>query len=452
MFRWILCAALVLAAAASAVPADAQPSSPDLAEAASLYRSAEQAMADKRYDDAARDYGAAYEISKDAILFFKIASALDKGGKCPVAITYYRRYLREGKPSAEHQKLTGERIAACESRASASPPPSSAPPSNPPPSNDKAPATPAAPTESDKGNDKSSDKGNDKTSDKGSDKAKSPAAPTAPPAPSGSEAKAPAKTGDKTGDKTTDKTTDKPGASNKAPDKKAGGSTGAAGATSAAPLSPNAPTAPTAPASAELAAAAPSSDDPAAASSSSDGLSTAPAAAPAAAATEPAAAIDEPTSELANLPEPTTPDNAFTAPASDGAAPSYPPPSPRRTGAWLAVGAGIAFATVGTVLALSAESTEDDIADLYLTRAGEDPQEFDRATQDRYDTLVERGDRYQLLSWVSFGAAAATAGVATYLFLTSSSSSGERAEEPKALALRPLLSRQGAGVGASWAF
>ncbi len=429
MFRWILCAALVLAAAASAVPAGAQPSSPDLAEAASLYRSAEQAMADKRYDDAARDYGAAYEISKDAILFFKIASALDKGGKCPVAITYYRRYLREGKPSAEHQKLTGERIAACESKASASPPPSNPPPSNPP-SNDKAPATPAAPTDK--------------------DKAKSPPAPSAPPAPSGSEAKAPAKTGDKstekTGDKTGDKTGARPGPSDKAPDKKAGGSTGAAGATSAAPPSPTAPTA------AELAAAPTSSADPAAPSSNSGSPPAAPATAAAEPSAAPAAAIEEPTSELANFTEPETPNSAFAAPASDSAAPSYPPPSLRRTGAWLAVGAGIAFATVGTVLALSAESTEDDIADLYLTRAGEDPQEFDRATQDRYDTLVERGDRYQLLSWVSFGAAAATAGVATYLFLTSSSSSGERAEEPKALALRPLLSRQGAGVGASWAF
>ena len=111
MLRWIFCAALVLATAAGA---SAQPAKPDLAEAASLYRAAEQAMTERRYDDAARDYGAAYEISKDAVLFFKIGSALDKGGKCPVAVTYYRRYLREAKPTAEHQKLTNERIAVCE--------------------------------------------------------------------------------------------------------------------------------------------------------------------------------------------------------------------------------------------------------------------------------------------------------------------------------------------------
>ena len=73
-------------------------------------------MAERRYDDAAREYGAAYEVSKDPVLFFKIGSALDKADKCAVAITYYRRYLREAKPSANFQKLTTERIATCEGR------------------------------------------------------------------------------------------------------------------------------------------------------------------------------------------------------------------------------------------------------------------------------------------------------------------------------------------------
>ncbi len=445
MLRWILCAALVTAAAAAAVPADAQASSPDLAEAASLYRSAEQAMADKRYDDAARDYGAAYEISKDAILFFKIASALDKGGKCPVAITYYRRYLREGKPSADHQKLTGERIATCEAKASAAPPPSAAP-ANPAPAapapapsdkapagSDKAPASPASPSAP-------ADKDKDK------DKDKAPAAPG-----SSGPAKAPAPPAGSSSAKAGAKPTDaKPADKGKPGDSKpADKPSGAAGATSEA-----APSA-TSPDASDL-AAAPRSDG-----LSGDGSAEAPVAdAPIADAPIADAPIAEPRPALADA-EPAPPtaeagEDTRTAggldAASDPAAPAYPPPSLRRTGAWLAVGAGIAFVTVGTVLALSAESTEDDIADLYLTRAGETPQEFDRATQDRYETLVDRGDRYQLLSWVSFGAAAATAGAAAYLFLTSSASSEERADEPRALALRPVLSRQGAGVRASWAF
>ncbi|HRC58480.1 MAG TPA: hypothetical protein PKU97_21310, partial [Kofleriaceae bacterium] len=112
MARWLLCASLLLGSATATL---AQ-ANPDLADAAASYRGAEKAMAERRYDDAAREYGAAYEVSKDPVLFFKIGSALDKADKCAVAITYYRRYLREAKPSANFQKLTTERIATCEGR------------------------------------------------------------------------------------------------------------------------------------------------------------------------------------------------------------------------------------------------------------------------------------------------------------------------------------------------
>jgi hypothetical protein len=86
---------------------------PDLARARELYRSAEAAMQDGRYDDAARDYGAAYELSADPALFYKIGRASDRAGKCDVALIYYARYLREGKPTEQFTALTRERIAAC---------------------------------------------------------------------------------------------------------------------------------------------------------------------------------------------------------------------------------------------------------------------------------------------------------------------------------------------------
>jgi tetratricopeptide (TPR) repeat protein len=85
----------------------------DLQRAKDLYKSAETAVAEGRFDDAARDYGAAYEISKDPVLFFKIASANERAKRCEVAIIYYRRYLRAARPDAEFAKTTNARIVGC---------------------------------------------------------------------------------------------------------------------------------------------------------------------------------------------------------------------------------------------------------------------------------------------------------------------------------------------------
>jgi hypothetical protein len=306
MVRTLLSVTLLVLTVATIVGvAAAQPEGPDLARAAEMYRSAEQAMEQARYDDAARDYGAAYEISKDPVLFFKIGSALDKAGKCQVALTYYRRYVREGKPTPEFQRLTMERITACEISVGNSAPSSAASSSDP--------ATVSA-------------------------------APTAPAAETSAAS---------------------------APD---------LAATSAQPV------------------------DPAAAT----GAATAP-----------------------PIPED-----------------SIAPPSTRRSAAWIAVGAGIALLTTGAVFALSVESTEDDIADLYLTRPGGQPTTFDNATQKRYQDLVDRGDRYQLLSWASFGVAAGAAGAATYLFL----SSRTRPPERRRLTVRPSLRSGTISVGADWSW
>ncbi|MBX3158506.1 MAG: hypothetical protein KF773_21230 [Deltaproteobacteria bacterium] len=108
--------ALVLAAAvasAAVVRAQPDPSTPELGRARELYLAAEAAVAEGRFDDAARDYGAAYEISKDPVLFFKIASANERARRCEVAIIYYRRYLKEGRPDAEFTQITNARIVGC---------------------------------------------------------------------------------------------------------------------------------------------------------------------------------------------------------------------------------------------------------------------------------------------------------------------------------------------------
>ena len=78
-------------------------------------------MKDGRFDDAARDYAAAYELSKDPALFWKLGRASEKAGKCDLALTYYARYLRDGNPSEQFTATTKERIAACGGNVHSSP-------------------------------------------------------------------------------------------------------------------------------------------------------------------------------------------------------------------------------------------------------------------------------------------------------------------------------------------
>lgn len=104
---------------------------PDYKAAAEHYKTAEAAMASGDFATAALEYGVAFDITKDPILFFKIGQANERAGKCPVALTYYNRYLREGNPSEDYRKLTEERVAVCSQPGGA--PPVEPPPVEPPP-------------------------------------------------------------------------------------------------------------------------------------------------------------------------------------------------------------------------------------------------------------------------------------------------------------------------------
>jgi hypothetical protein len=105
-------AGVVLAAAISAPRAQA-PQQPDLAHAKELYDAANQAMNENRFDDAAQGYGAAYDITHDPILFFKIGVANEKAGRCDTALIYFRRYIKEAKPEAQYQAMAEDHIRAC---------------------------------------------------------------------------------------------------------------------------------------------------------------------------------------------------------------------------------------------------------------------------------------------------------------------------------------------------
>jgi hypothetical protein len=102
-------AGLLVTSAVTAQPAPA----PDLAHAKELYDTANQAMSEGRYLDAATAYGAAYDITHDPILFFKIGTANEKAGRCDVALIYFGRYLREGKPDLKFQAMAQDHVRAC---------------------------------------------------------------------------------------------------------------------------------------------------------------------------------------------------------------------------------------------------------------------------------------------------------------------------------------------------
>ncbi|HEY5948334.1 MAG TPA: hypothetical protein VIV40_22710 [Kofleriaceae bacterium] len=111
-------------------PEQAPTDSPDFAKATELYNAATQAMTDNRPADAARDFVAAYEITKDPVLFFKIGSAYEKAGNCTEAVRYYERYLAEASPAESFATLTHERIDACKAAVPA-PAPQPAKPTEP---------------------------------------------------------------------------------------------------------------------------------------------------------------------------------------------------------------------------------------------------------------------------------------------------------------------------------
>jgi hypothetical protein len=95
---------------AVARPAHAEP---DYEAARKAYTTAEKAFAKGEYDLAAREFGTAYDITKDPVLFFRIALSYEKSGDCDTAVVYFGRYLREAEAAAEERKLAEQALARC---------------------------------------------------------------------------------------------------------------------------------------------------------------------------------------------------------------------------------------------------------------------------------------------------------------------------------------------------
>ncbi|HTJ41409.1 MAG TPA: hypothetical protein VL463_04910 [Kofleriaceae bacterium] len=299
--------------------AHAQPSDDAKKEAREHYKNAETAMAGQAYEYAASEYGMAYEIMKDPILFLKIGNADAKAGKCTIAITYYKRYLKEGNPSAEQKKLAEDRIKECGGTTSA----------------DTTTNTTALTT-------------------------------------------------------TTTTTTTTTGSGSET----STGSGSGAGSGSNGTMAPDL-----------------GSD-----AGSGSGMGT-------------GSGSDDTTAMLgSDMPEKT---------------------SGKRTAAWISVATSLAAGTVGAVLLLSANSTEKDIEDLYASTGTMAPPKFDGAAKTRYDELVADGDRFNTLSYISFGVCGAAAVTAIVLFATDH---GDEHPAEHALRITPTITPEGGGFAATFHF
>src|ERR1700733_99930 len=100
----------VLASLLTVRVASAQPAA-DVERARQLYDAAEQAMADGDAAEAARDYEAAFALTGDPALYFKLGNAKEKAGDCEGAVKAFRLYLANGHPEERFVGLTEQRIA-----------------------------------------------------------------------------------------------------------------------------------------------------------------------------------------------------------------------------------------------------------------------------------------------------------------------------------------------------
>ena len=111
-----------------------------------LYVQATAEMKDGRYNDAAKDFGAVYDLTHDPVLFYKIGNANQKAGNCAVAIVYYKRYLRDAHAGDQFAKLTEDKIKECGGdKAPPTPPPAPVPTPTPTPAPAPVSQTPVPP-------------------------------------------------------------------------------------------------------------------------------------------------------------------------------------------------------------------------------------------------------------------------------------------------------------------
>jgi hypothetical protein len=121
-----------------------------------------------------------------------------------------------------------------------------------------------------------------------------------------------------------------------------------------------------------------------------------------------------------------------------------------KTAGWVSVGASVAFLTAGAVLALSADSREEDVQNLIDFRDPEgQPATYSGNTRSRYEDLVDEGDSFNTYSTIAFAAAGVAAATAVTFFVLDATSGGSA---EAATAFHPVVGPSTVGFAAGWEF
>jgi hypothetical protein len=97
---WVVLRVVVLGVVVlGALPRVGLAQEPDYASARMHYKAGLEAQAAGDFETAAKEFVAAYDITKDPKVFYQIARAYEAAGNKEAAVIYYRRYVASAKPS-----------------------------------------------------------------------------------------------------------------------------------------------------------------------------------------------------------------------------------------------------------------------------------------------------------------------------------------------------------------
>jgi hypothetical protein len=161
-----------------------------------------------------------------------------------------------------------------------------------------------------------------------------------------------------------------------------------------------------------------------------------------------------PESPYGVAPEGSYPEGAAVTPVPPAAPPSQRGSSGLRLAAWIGVGLTAALLTTSAMMALSAQSREDDLrrAQEFIDPRTGQPLEFSGSIKSDYEQNLSDGQSYKDLSLIFLlVSGAAAAGTAT-LFILDHYQNGSAAKAGTGLRLSGGASPQGASVRLGWSF
>jgi len=125
----------------------------------------------------------------------------------------------------------------------------------------------------------------------------------------------------------------------------------------------------------------------------------------------------------------------------------------QRSTGWVLMGSTIALATAGTILAMSGASREEDLESLADFRDPEsNPATYEGTVRERYEDLVDEGNRFNTWATVAFGAAGVCLAASVTLLVLDARNGHAESGSAISRGVSPVLGDHGGGVMAHFSF